>query len=90
MEVKFDLSTCFSPDDVHAVLKEALNLPEHYGGNLDALHDVLTDPHEEWNITFTGTKSASAVIGAKFMKHFKRVFADAEKEGANVKTTFVD
>ena len=31
-----------SREELHKVLKEALNLPEHYGNNLDALWDILT------------------------------------------------
>ena len=30
-------------DDIHNALKEGLELPEYYGGNLDALLDCLTD-----------------------------------------------
>ena len=31
-----------SKEKLHSVLKEALNLPDYYGNNLDALHDCLT------------------------------------------------
>ena len=30
-------------DDLHAAFKAAIPLPDWYGNNLDALHDVLTD-----------------------------------------------
>ena len=30
-------------DSLHLVMKEALNLPEHYGRNLDALWDCLME-----------------------------------------------
>ena len=32
-----------SKKEVHRYLKERLELPEYYGGNLDALYDCLTD-----------------------------------------------
>lgn len=35
----------------HAELKEKLSLPEHYGANLDALWDCLTEICEETVIT---------------------------------------
>ena len=31
---------------LHAALKSKLNLPEYYGGNLDALHDCLEERRE--------------------------------------------
>ena len=33
--------------DIHRILAEELAFPEWYGGNLDALHDCLTDLHED-------------------------------------------
>lgn len=35
-----------SREKLHSVLKEALNLPDYYGNNLDALHDCLTEMPE--------------------------------------------
>ena len=32
--------------DVHAAFAAALEFPDWYGGNLDALHDLLTEPRE--------------------------------------------
>ena len=32
--------------DVHRVFAEELNFPGTYGNNLDALHDLLTEPRE--------------------------------------------
>ncbi len=29
--------------DIHGILKESLDLPDYYGGSLDALYDCLTD-----------------------------------------------
>ena len=31
-----------SKEELHKIFKEALNLPEHYGKNLDALWDMVT------------------------------------------------
>lgn len=87
-ELYFDLNECYSPDDVHDLLADELPLPEYYGGNLDALYEVLTDPHEPWHITFDGMKAAEALVGAKFMKAFKRVFEHAALENDELEVEF--
>ena len=88
MEVTFELSTCFSPDDVHELLAGSLPLPEYYGGNLDALYDVLTELNGTWRLHFTGTKAATAVIGKRFMTSFQRVLMDAAKENGSLTVDF--
>ena len=44
---RYDYKVDFSPIegywDIHGILKESLELPDYYGGSLDALHDCLTD-----------------------------------------------
>ena len=66
-----DLSACYSPEDVHDVIREVLPLPEDYGGNLDALYDVLTDPHDPWELRFTGCRTVEAIVGQKYLRSLK-------------------
>ena len=40
--VMIDVSELETVADIHELLRYKLGLPEYYGGNLDALHDVLT------------------------------------------------
>ena len=40
--VIIDISELEAPADLHEIIKLKLDLPEYYGRNLDALHDVLT------------------------------------------------
>ena len=42
--VTLDLSACGSREELYAVLREGLELPDYCGSNLDALWDVLTEP----------------------------------------------
>ena len=35
-----------SMEDIHNILAQQLEFPAWYGGNLDALHDCLTELHE--------------------------------------------
>ena len=45
--IRVDFSKCENSEQMHEQLRRALNLPEYYGGNLDALWDVLTGlPHK--------------------------------------------
>ena len=46
MRFVLDVSACESVEDLHRALAEGLRFPAWYSGNLDALHDCLTDLHE--------------------------------------------
>lgn len=84
----FDLSACYSPEDLHDLLSDVLPLPEYYGGNLDALHDALTEPHPAWHLAFTGCKTASAVVGAKYMRAFQKMCEQVAGESDNLTVSF--
>ena len=42
-EIILDGSAIFTSSDLHEALSQALSFPSHYGKNLDALYDCLTD-----------------------------------------------
>ena len=64
---------------LHDYLKEALDLPDYYGKNLDALHDCLTDlDNIEISITMPEEN------GAIFQKVL-RVFKAADRENDSLK-----
>ena len=85
---EFDLSDCVSPEDIHGVILERLPLPEYYGGNLDALYDVLTDPHEPWRRVFTGMDTARAIVGAKYMRQFEKLCRRAAEDNDSLEEFF--
>ena len=47
-----DLNGISTREELHALLRKELPLPEYYGDNLDAFYDVLTDQGEGWNLIF--------------------------------------
>lgn len=47
-----DCSQMSSKENLHRYLKQILELPEHYGNNLDALFDCLTELSEPVVIEF--------------------------------------
>ena len=59
-----DLAGVRSAARLHAILAENLPLPEHYGRNLDALHDVLTEFGPCWHIVFRNAGAAMAGLRA--------------------------
>ena len=49
-KVTIDTAELTTMEQIHDFLKEELNFPDHYGKNLDALYDCLTDISEETEI----------------------------------------
>ncbi len=49
-EIIIDGSTIFTSSDLHEALSRALSLPAHYGKNLDALYDCLTEISEDTHL----------------------------------------
>ena len=43
MKYVLDAEKMQTREEMHEYLKEVLEFPEYYGGNLDALYDCLTD-----------------------------------------------
>lgn len=54
----------------HQYLKQALALPEHYGCNLDALYDCLTEP-EKREIRFVNLDAAAETYFSKLLSLFQ-------------------
>ena len=62
-----------TPEKAHADLAQALNFPEYYGHNLDALHDCLTDIGAPTRLILTGTEAPVA-------QRFLPILRDAAKQ----------
>ncbi len=69
--------------DIHELLAEALDFPEYYGMNLDALHDCLGDISEETSITITESEILTNRLGVSFEK-LMRVLNDTALENDNL------
>lgn len=75
-----DLAGVKDAAGLHAALAEQLPLPEHYGHNLDAFHDVLTEFGAKWRIVFKNAGAAAAGLRA--------VCADAMEETPGLEVFF--
>ena len=65
-----------SMEEIHQSLAQQLSFPEWYGGNLDALHDCLTDFHEEVEITVVYPDALQEILGSGYIL-LCRVLSDA-------------
>ena len=77
MRFVLDVSACESVEDLHRALAEGLRFPAWYSGNLDALHDCLTDLHEPTEL----------IVRANA---FRRVLDDSAEETPNLTVRFED
>ena len=59
-----DLAGVRSAARLHAALAAQLPLPQHYGRNLDAFYDVLTEYGADWRIVFRNAGRAAASLKA--------------------------
>lgn len=66
-----------SPKAIHASLKTAMPFPEHYGENLDALYDALTEISEPVCIAVENSADAKAFLGEYWLR-FVEVVTDAD------------
>ena len=77
-----DLAGVRSAAKMHDAIAAALPLSGHYGRNLDAFHDVLTEYGGNWRIVF---RNAGAVA-----KRLRTVCADAVEETPGLQISFDD
>ncbi len=80
MKVVLDALRLESKEEAHRYLSEVLGFPEYYGGNLDALHECLTEV-EDVEVEF---ENAERVSGGYFGKVMK-VFLDSADENPGLK-----
>ena len=79
-----DGNSVTSMEDIHKVLAQQLEFPEWYGGNLDALHDCLTDLHEEADVSIVHSDALLETLGPAFVR-LSRVLSDAADENPYLK-----
>ncbi len=83
-----DLAGVSTKDEFHKLLAEVLPLPDYYGGNLDALYDVLTEDGEGWNVIFYNTAKAPEL--ADYLNKARKMAKRAIKETQDLKIRFFE
>ena len=89
MRFVLDVSACETAEDLHRALAEGLHFPVWYGGNLDALHDCLTDLHEPTELVVRGETALDDLLGRR-ANAFHRVLNDSAEENPNLTVWFED
>ena len=80
MKVTLDALRLQHKDEAHEYLRSSLNFPDYYGGNLDALHDCLTEL-DDVAVEFVNTDKVS---GGYFPKVLG-VFRDSAEENEGLR-----
>ena len=81
--IRLDVTNIFTVRALHVYLAYRLNLPDYYGRNLDALHDVLGEITDQTRIVLSG-QPASAEMAA-YLPRLVRVFSDAAQENRKLR-----
>ncbi len=69
-----------TPARAHAYIKRKLSFPDYYGGNLDALHDCLTQRGTDMRLIVKHTDALRARLGAAYAERLFSVLADSAAE----------
>lgn len=78
----------FAPrSDLHKAFADALAFPDHYGNNLDALHDCLTEISVETRIRLLHWEDAEKNLGS-YARSTKRAILDAAASNPRLAVLF--
>ena len=83
-KVILDASKLDGMRGVHEAFREALDFPEYYGYNLDALYDCLTDLHEETEVEIPDPLALSKELGKRYGR-LLAVLEDAAEENPRIR-----
>ena len=74
-------------ETLHRVLAAGLQFPDWYGGNLDALHDCLTDINQPTELVIRGSDTLETALGS-YAAAFRRVLTDSAAQNDALTVTW--
>lgn len=83
LKVALDGKCMTTKESTHRYLKIGLGLPEYYGGNLDALWDILSTYSEPLKITLSNKDDLVGNLGG-YGELLIELFQSLTKENANI------
>lgn len=81
--IELDVRCIHTVKALHVYLAYKLDLPVHYGCNLDALYDVLSTESEQAEITLKGPAAAGSEIES-YLPRLISVFEDCAQENSRI------
>jgi ribonuclease inhibitor len=85
-EIELDVSAFEEKIPLHRYLKERMEFPFYYGGNLDALYDELSSVTEPTRITLIYSTTPRGKM-TEYTPRLLRVFGDAASGNYNLTLT---
>lgn len=85
MTIQIDGLEIQSKKDFYKKIGQVLDLPDYFGNNLDALHDVLAEYPKPISFTFFHYETFTASVGIFFNRQLCRMLEDLD-----ILTTIVD
>ena len=85
-DITLDVTSFEEKISLHRYLKETLDFPFYYGGNLDALYDELSSETEPIHILLRYAKNPQGAMIA-YTPRLLTVFEDAAKNNYNLKVS---
>ena len=82
-----DLEGVSDKEDLYSRIRDAIEVPDYFGNNLDALYDVLTEDFEEKTIVVKGIEQSSDEM-KDYMKKFRRLCDDVAEENEAIQFVF--
>lgn len=73
----FNAKKLQTKEEMHECFKKAFDFPDCYGKNLDALHDLLSEPHKKTRVFFKNLHVDDSPLNAAY-----EVFADVAMESS--------
>lgn len=88
-EIKLDLTPFDEKISLHRYLKEQMDFPFYYGGNLDALYDELSSITEPTKLSVSYNQHPKGKMEA-YLPRLLAVLRDAAAENYNLTITEID
>ena len=87
MRFVLDGSSVGNRETLHRVLAAGLQFPDWYGGNLDALHDCLTEINQPTELVIRGSDALETALGS-YAAAFRRVLIDCAAQNDALTVTW--
>ena len=89
MRFVLDSGSVGNRETLHHVLAAGLQFPDWYGGNLDALHDCLTEINQPTELVIRGSDTLETALGS-YAAAFRRVLTDSAAQNDALTVTWED